>query len=58
MFDGGLKDDEDRFIGRECYEFNTALESSLDDERCIHCRFFLTVNCKYIQEFVDEEGDV
>ena len=58
MFDGLSQEEDDQFIDRECYVFNKNLDRSLDDARCEHCRFYLTVNCKYIHEFVDEEGDV
>jgi hypothetical protein len=49
----GFEDDEYRF--RECYEFNTDLHETFDDERCIHCYRFLTLSCPHIDEFIDEE---
>ncbi|MFO7618335.1 MAG: hypothetical protein R6W91_01560 [Thermoplasmata archaeon] len=58
IFDGLSPEEDDQFINRECYVFNKNMERSLDDARCIHCRFYLTVNCKHIDDFVDEEGDV
>ncbi len=58
MLDGLSEDeDEDRFVGRECYVFNKSLALSMDDDRCEHCKFYLTLQCKYIHEFVDEDGD-
>ena len=51
-FDG---DDAHRY--RECYKFNSALDDALDDEKCIHCEHFLTLSCKYIDEFVNQEDD-
>jgi hypothetical protein len=60
MFQGLHDEDEedDRFVDRECYVFNKKLERSLDDARCIHSRYYLTIECKYLHEFVDEEGDI
>jgi hypothetical protein len=60
MFQGPHDEDEedDRFVDRECYVFNKNLERSMDDARCEHCRYYLTTSCKYLHEFVDEEGDV
>lgn len=57
---GGFQEDssDDEFVDRECYVFNKSLERSLDDARCIHCRFYLTLQCKHIQDFMDEEGEV
>jgi len=57
MFDG-FSEEEDQFINRECYVFNTKFDRTFDDARCEHCRYYLTVNCKHIHDFVDEEGDV
>lgn len=58
VFDGlsGEEEDDD-FINRECYLFNRNLDRTLDDARCIHCRNYLTLQCKYIHEFVDEDGE-
>ena len=58
MFDNSSDDEDDRFVGRECYVFNKNMDLFQNDERCEHCRFYLTVHCKHIHEFVDEEGDV
>jgi hypothetical protein len=53
---GAPKDEEENeFVGRECYEFNENLEANKDDEACEHCRFYLTLNCKHIDEFLDDE---
>ena len=57
LFDTRPDDEEDRFVGRECYEFNKGLDRSKDDDRCEHCRHYLTLQCKHIGEFVDEEGE-
>ncbi len=58
MFEGLSEDEEeDKFVGRECYVFNNTLGISLDDDRCEHCRHYLTLQCKHIHEFVDEDGD-
>lgn len=49
------EEEDDDFRYRECYEFNKNLNDVLDDGRCIHCRKYLTVQCEYIDEFLDEE---
>jgi hypothetical protein len=56
FFGGGVEEDpEGEYCGRECYEFNENLDPSKDDECCEHCRKYLTVQCKYIDEFLDDE---
>ena len=50
-------DDEDEFQYRECYEFNEKLDEGLNDEKCEHCRKFLTTMCEHIDEFLDEDDD-
>ncbi|MEW5937184.1 MAG: hypothetical protein AB1665_05125 [Candidatus Thermoplasmatota archaeon] len=47
--------EEDEYCGRECYVFNKALRPQMDDECCEHCAKFLTLDCKYIEEFLEEE---
>lgn len=39
-----------------CYEFNRSMDGSADDGRCTRCRKYLTVECEYIEQFLDE-GD-
>ncbi len=39
-----------------CYEFNPSLSPSADDGMCAHCRKFLTLECEFIDHFL-EEGD-
>lgn len=39
-----------------CYEFNRSMDGSADDGKCLHCRKHLTVECEYIDLFLDE-GD-
>jgi hypothetical protein len=51
-------DDEDRFIGRTCYVFNSSLQEGLNDTRCAHCRFYLTARCPHIDEFLDDVEDL
>ena len=46
--------EEDKFIGRPCYVFNSALRSNLNDTRCSHCRHYLTARCPHIDEFLDD----
>jgi hypothetical protein len=48
---------DDDYTGRECYEFNVALDPALDDARCVHCRKFFTLECEYIEEFIEEEDE-
>jgi hypothetical protein len=52
------EDDEDRFMGRDCYVFNESLKPALDDTRCGHCRFYLTAHCPHIDEFMDDVEDL
>jgi hypothetical protein len=51
-------DDEDKFIGRPCYEFNKSLKPALDDTRCGHCRMYLTAQCPHIDDFMDDVEDL
>ena len=46
---------DERFRNRECYEFNPELPSAEDDRWCHHCRKYLTLECKYIDEFLAED---
>jgi hypothetical protein len=59
MFEGISEEEEedDKFVNRECYVFNKNMERMLDDARCIHCRHYLTLQCKHVDEFVDEDGE-
>lgn len=52
---GADKEEENEFCGRECYEFNENLEANKDDECCEHCRKYMTLNCKHIDDFLDDE---
>ncbi len=45
------------FIGYPCYEFNGSLEPGLNDTRCVHCQKYLTVECEFLDEFLEDEGD-
>ena len=40
-----------------CYEFNPELRPDRDDGRCESCRKFLTMECEYIDHFMEEEID-
>ncbi|MCL4325993.1 MAG: hypothetical protein M1481_04125 [Candidatus Thermoplasmatota archaeon] len=51
-------DNKPVFIDRECYTFNKDLKSKFNDKRCEHCKFYLTMNCKYINDFIDEMEDM
>jgi len=56
MQESGFEETEDEhFRYRECYVFNVNLAINLDDARCSHCNKFLTLECKYIDEFVAED---
>ena len=48
----------DRFVGRECYVFNSSLRPNLNDTVCSHCRFYLTSRCPHIEEFLDDVEDL
>ncbi len=50
--------DEDRFVNRECYEFNHQLRAAWNDRRCEHCRHYLTARCQHIDEFLDDVEDL
>jgi len=38
-----------------CYEFNLGLPPDRDDGRCENCRKFLTTECEYVDQFMEEE---
>jgi len=38
----------------ECYVFNDTLDEVLDDGACEHCKYFLTMKCPHIDDFIDE----
>jgi len=40
-----------------CYEANRSLGEAADDGRCAHCRKYMTVECEYIDAFLDEGED-
>ena len=48
--------DED-FIGYPCFEFNTTLSPDRNDTRCVHCRKYLTIECEYLDQFLEDDGD-
>lgn len=50
--------DEDRFVDRECFEFNPLLRPAWNDRRCEHCRHYLTARCPHIDEFLDDVEDL
>jgi hypothetical protein len=52
------EDDEDRFVDRPCYEFNSRLLNEWNDRHCSHCRFYLTARCPHIDEFLDDVDDL
>ncbi len=55
---GPDEEEEDRFVDRECYEFNSALRTAWNDRRCEHCRHYLTARCLHIDEFLDDVEDL
>ena len=52
------EDEEDRFVNRECYEFNHQLRVAWNDRRCEHCRHYLTARCAHLDEFLDDVEDL
>jgi hypothetical protein len=52
------EDDEDRFVDRECFEFNAQLRVVWNDRRCEHCRHYLTARCRHLDEFLDDVEDL
>ena len=52
------EEDEDRFVDRPCYEFNSELTSAWNDRHCAHCRHYLTARCPHIDEFLDDVEDL
>ena len=55
---GGDADEEDRFVDRPCYEFNTLLRAAWNDGHCDHCRHYLTARCPHIGDFLDDVEDL
>lgn len=51
-------DEQDRFVDRECYEFNQLLLPGWNDRHCSHCRNYLTARCPHIDEFLDDVEDL
>ncbi|HXY46811.1 MAG TPA: hypothetical protein VEK13_02790 [Thermoplasmata archaeon] len=51
-------EDEDRFVDRPCYEFNSRLLGAWNDRHCSHCRHYLTARCPHIDEFLDDVEDL
>ncbi|MGB9635664.1 MAG: hypothetical protein ACPL1Y_00215 [Thermoplasmata archaeon] len=41
-----------------CYVFNDAMDPLLDDGACEHCKYFLTMKCPHIDEFIEEVEDM
>jgi hypothetical protein len=52
------EEDEDRFVDRPCYEFNSLLRPEWNDRHCEHCRHYLTARCPHIDEFLDDVEDL
>ena len=50
-------EEENEFCNRECYEFNEKLKSQFDDDCCEHCRKYLTLQCEYLEDFMEEIVD-
>ncbi len=51
-------EEEDRFVDRPCFEFNSLLRPAWNDRRCEHCRHYLTARCPHIEEFLDDVEDL
>lgn len=54
----GADAERDPFRNRPCYEFHHALGPSADDQRCVHCRHYLTFRCRHLDEFLDDVEDL
>ena len=54
----GGEDEEDRFVNRPCYEFNSLLRPAWNDRHCEHCRHYLTARCPHIEDFLDDVEDL
>lgn len=52
------EDEEDRFVDRPCYEFNSLLRPAWNDRHCSHCRHYLTARCPHIEDFLDDVEDL
>lgn len=42
------------FCGRDCYVFNPKFPDSMNDDCCVHCKMFLTIQCPHLDDFMDE----
>lgn len=52
------EDEEERFVNRPCYEFNSLLRPAWNDRHCEHCRHYLTARCPHIEDFLDDVEDL
>jgi len=50
--------DEERFVNRPCFEFDTRLSGAYNDKHCRHCRHYLTSRCPHIDEFLEDVEDL
>ena len=48
---------DEEFIGYPCFEFNAALDPERNDTRCVHCRKYLTIQCEYLDQFLEDGAD-
>ena len=55
---GGTDEEEDRFVDRPCYEFNSLLRPAWNDRHCEHCRHYLTARCPHLEDFLDDVEDL
>ncbi|MDG6221043.1 MAG: hypothetical protein QCI38_06295 [Candidatus Thermoplasmatota archaeon] len=54
-YDSGEEEEEDEEPnGFPCYEFNSSLPENLDDDYCVHCKKYLTLQCEHLELFLDE----
>ena len=52
---GGIQEPFEFSEPMPCYEFNLGLPPDRDDGRCENCRKFLTTECEYVDQFMEEE---
>lgn len=54
--EGPVEDEEEgpELCGRECYVFNARLPRDKDDNCCVHCKLYLTLQCPHLDDFMDE----
>ncbi|UCF08479.1 MAG: hypothetical protein JSW28_01975 [Thermoplasmata archaeon] len=52
------EEEEADFCDRECYVFNERLKKQFDDDCCEHCSKYLTIQCEYLEDFMEKISDL